>query len=155
MMGDRQVVDLEGDGVCEYVARGSIDGAAVFDHQGALLWTYGQYTKENTGIDNLTIGDLDGDGVAEFVVSWDGIEVFDKSGNRRSQVKEEYGDSQIEVVDTDGDGKNELFRLSPRSKSGRHGPGIKGDPQIFQPLCHAREAGRCLKVYTRIVADRF
>lgn len=111
MMGDRQVVDLEGDGVCEYIARGSIHGAALFNHQGTLLWTYGKYTKENTSINDLTVGDLDGDGVAELVVSWHGIQVFDKSGNLRTHVQEEYGDTQIEVVDTDGDGKNEIVSV--------------------------------------------
>lgn len=111
IMGDRQVVDLEGDGVCEYIARGSIHGAALFDHQGKLLWTYGKYTEGNSSINNLTVGDLDGDGVAELVVSWHGIEVFDKSGNLRTQVQEEYGDTQIEVVDTDGDGKNEIVSV--------------------------------------------
>jgi len=112
LMGQRLVVDLEGDGVCEYIANGSTEGAAVFDHQGKLLWTYGKFTKERTSIDNLTIGDLDGDGVAELVVSWNGIEVFDKSGKRKSQVTEEYGDDQIEVVDTDWDGKNEIVSLT-------------------------------------------
>lgn len=110
-LGDVQVIDLEGDGICEYLARGSLDGAAVFDHEGKLLWTYGKHTKEKVFINNLTTGDLDGDGVAEFVVSWYGIEVFDKSGKRRSQVVEEYGDTQIEVVDTDGDGKNEIVSV--------------------------------------------
>lgn len=112
VMGQRQVVDLEGDGICEYIARGSIDGAAVFDHAGALLWTYGKFTKEKTSIDDLTVGDLNGDGVAEFVVSWNGIEVYDKSGKQRAQVVEEYGASPIEVVDTDGDGKNEIVSVS-------------------------------------------
>jgi hypothetical protein len=103
---------LRATGVCEYLARGGLDGGAVFDHQGRLLWTYGKYTKEKMAINDLTVGDLDGDGIAEFVVSWNGIEVFDKSGRRRSQVTEEYGESQIEVVDTDGDGKNEIISVA-------------------------------------------
>lgn len=122
-LGDVQVIDIEGDGACEYLARGGLDGAGVFDHQGKLLWTYGKYTKEKTYIDNLTIGDLDGDGVAEFVVSWNGIEVFDKSGKRKSQLAEEYGASQIEVVDTNGDGQNEIISvggtLKIRDSAGR------------------------------------
>jgi hypothetical protein len=122
-IGDIQIVDLEGDGICEYLARGSLDGGAVFDHQGKLLWTYGKYTEGRLFIRDLTVGDLDGDGIAEFVVNWNGIEVFDKSGKRRWQVAEEYGAPQIEVVDTDGDGKNEIISveatLTIRDATGR------------------------------------
>jgi len=110
-LGDVKVIDLEADGVCEYLARGGLDGGAVFDHQGKLIWTYGKYTEEKTAIDDLTVGDLDGDGIAEFVVSWNGIEVFDKFGKRRSQLPEKYSSSPIEVVDTNGDGKNEIVSI--------------------------------------------
>src|SRR5258708_408634 len=94
-LGDVKVVDLEADGVCEYLARGGMDGGAVFDHQGNMIWTYGKFSEEKTSIDALTVGDLDGDGIAEFVVSWNGIEVFDKSGKRKSQLAEKYISSPI------------------------------------------------------------
>ena len=123
MLGDVKVVDLEGDGVCEYLARGGLDGGAVFDHQGTMMWTYGKYTKGKTAIRDLAVGDLDGDGIAEFVVSWNGIEVFDKSGKRRSQLPEKYSGSPIEVVDTNGDGKNDIVSaggaLNIRDSTGR------------------------------------
>lgn len=123
MLGDVKVVDLEGDGISEYLMRGSLDGGGLFDHQGKLLWTYGKFTEEKTSIDDLTAGDLDGDGIAELVVSWNGIEVFDKGGNKRSQLTEEYSGSQIEVIDTDGDGKNEIVSaggtLKVRDATGR------------------------------------
>jgi hypothetical protein len=116
ILGNLQVVDIEGDGKSEYLARGSVDGAAVFDHEGKLLWTYGGPTKEKVALNDLTVGDLDGDGVAEFVVSWYGIEVFDRSGKRRSQLVEEFGDTQLEVVDTNGDGKNEIISVGAALK---------------------------------------
>ncbi|HEV8366442.1 MAG TPA: hypothetical protein VGQ39_00700 [Pyrinomonadaceae bacterium] len=109
MLGDLQVVDLEGDGICEYLGRGSLDGAAVFDHFGKLLWSYGKRKTERGFLRNVTVGDLNQDGIAEFVVSWDGIQVFDKSGKKLVQHDEEYGDDQLEVVDTDGDGTNEII----------------------------------------------
>jgi hypothetical protein len=108
MLGDLQVIDIEGDGVCEYLARGSLDGAAVFDHQGKRLWAYGKFTEEKTAIDDMTAGDLDGDGIDEFVASWVSIEAFDRHGERKWQQPEEHSDTQIEIVDTDGDGKNEI-----------------------------------------------
>jgi hypothetical protein len=116
MLGDVRVVDLENDGISEYVTRGGLDGAAVFDHGGRLLWTYGKYTGEKLSIRDLTVGDLDGDGIAEFIVSWDGIEVFDKSGKRRSKAAEEFSPNQIEIVDTDGDDKKEIVSLGGEMK---------------------------------------
>ena len=110
-LGDIQIVDLKGDGTCEYLARGGVDGAAIFDHQGNLLWSYGRYTKEKTSIDDMTVGDLNGDGVSEFVVSWKGLEAFDMYGNRIWERPARFGPSQIEVVDTDNDGKKKIVSI--------------------------------------------
>lgn len=111
MLGDMQIVDIEGDGVCEYLGRGSIHGGAVFNHQGKVLWSYGDFTEEKTAIDNLTVGDVDGDGVAEFVASWEAIEVFDRHGTKRWAQEDEFS-GQVEVVDVDGDGRNEILNQS-------------------------------------------
>jgi hypothetical protein len=35
MLGDVEVIDIEGDGTCEYLARVGLDGAAVFDARDA------------------------------------------------------------------------------------------------------------------------
>ncbi len=107
-LGDMQIIDLEGDHVFEYLARGSIDGAAVFDNQGKRLWAYGKFTKEKTSIDDMAAGDLDGDGIDEFVVAWDGVELFDRYGALKWRQEAKFGASQIEIVDTDGDGDNEI-----------------------------------------------
>ena len=50
MLGNLQIIDIEGDGTCEYLARGSLNGAAVFDHTGKRLWSYGAFTEEKTSI---------------------------------------------------------------------------------------------------------
>jgi hypothetical protein len=107
-LGDMKIIDIEGDRVFEYLARGSIDGAAVFDNQGKRLWGYGKFTKEKTSIDDMAAGDLDGDGIDEFVVAWNGIELFDRYGAMKWRQEMKFGASQIEIVDTDGDGDNEI-----------------------------------------------
>jgi hypothetical protein len=107
-LGDMKIIDIEGDRVFEYLARGSLDGAAVFDNQGKRLWSYGKFTKEKSSIDDMAAGDLDGDGIDEFVVAWNGIELFDRYGAMKWRQEMKYGPSQIEIVDTDGDGDNEI-----------------------------------------------
>src|SRR5262245_40966301 len=108
MLGDMQIIDIEGDRIFEYLARGSTGGAAVFDNQGKRLWAYGKYTKEKSSIDDMSAGDLDGDGINEFVVAWDGIELFDRHGAMKWRQEMKFGASQVEIVDTDGDGDNEI-----------------------------------------------
>lgn len=105
MIGDIQIVDIDGDGGYEYLARGSFDGAALFDQQGRRLWSYPKSDKEKISLQNVTVGDLNGDGQAEFIVSSSGIEAFDRLGKQLWRRPAEYGPSQIEVVDTDGSGK--------------------------------------------------
>ncbi len=112
ILGATEIVDLESDGKCEFLARGSLDGAALWDHQGKRLWRSEERKEEEGFLSNVTVGDLNGDGVAEIVVSWEGIRVFDKAGRQLARRDDEYSDSQIEVVDYDGDGANEIISLS-------------------------------------------
>jgi hypothetical protein len=109
LLGDMQIVDLEGDGACEYLGRGSLDGAAVFDHNGKRRWSYGAYTEEKTSISDLAAGDVNGDGVSEFIAAWDDLEMFDRHGRKVWAQEPERPLYQIEVVDVDGDRKNEII----------------------------------------------
>ena len=123
MLGDVQVIDIEGDGKCEYLARGSLDGAAVFSNEGKRLWSYGAFTDEKTSIDDLAAGDINGDGVSEFIAGWNGLELFDRHGNKGWAQPWEGSLFQIEVVDVDGDRKNEILHSNGRRMIIRDGQG--------------------------------
>lgn len=108
-----RLLDVEGDGVCEVLALGILDGMALFDHQGNVLFSRGEYGEGKPSIREVGAGDVDGDGVNEFIVSWSSepanrLELLDHSGKSRWRRDEEITPGQFEVVDVDGDGQPEL-----------------------------------------------
>ncbi|MET0621549.1 MAG: VCBS repeat-containing protein, partial [Pyrinomonadaceae bacterium] len=125
MLGDFQIIDIDGDGTCEYLGRGSLDGAAVFDHGGRVLWSYGAYEEGKTSIDDMAAGDLNGDGTVEFVTAWDIIRLHDRHGGKIWERPGDGSSHHIEVADADGDGKPEIL-----ASGGRHliVTDIKGKP---------------------------
>jgi hypothetical protein len=124
LLGDIRIIDIEDDHVCEYLGRGSVNGAAVFAHDGKRLWSYGRFTDGKTYIDDLAAGDVDGDGVLEFIAGWgDSIELFNRYGKRNwAQVYDSLY-YQAEVVDVDGDGKNEIIHSSGSTLTVRNAQG--------------------------------
>jgi hypothetical protein len=108
-IGDMQIIDIENDGKCEYLGDGGTDGAAVFDHQGKQLWSYGEYTEQKASIKNMAAGDIDGDGTKEFAALYNGIDMFDNAGKLLWSREEKGAYYQIEIVDTESDGKPEIF----------------------------------------------
>jgi hypothetical protein len=108
-----RLIDVEGDGVCEVLGYDGIDGAALFDHQGRVLFNRGEYEEGKSSIKKVAAGDVDGDGVLEFVASWgyepwEGLELFDRFGNIRWRHEKESVTGQLEAVDINGDGKAEF-----------------------------------------------
>lgn len=108
-----RLLDVDGDGVCEVLGFGGLDGMALFDHQGNVVFSRGEYQEGQPSIHEVTAGDVDGDGVTEFIASWGyepwkGLELLDRNGNSRWRRQEDFMPGQVEVVDVDGDGKPEL-----------------------------------------------
>lgn len=108
-----RIVDVESDGVCEILGYDGMDGAALFNHQGSLLFSRGAHQEGRAAIKEVAAGDIDGDGKLEFVAAWgyepwSGIEMFDRFGRSKWVHQEEFKPGQLEIVDVDGDGKPEI-----------------------------------------------
>lgn len=62
-------IDMESDGICEYISRGSwCTEASLIDHSGKTIWTYGGIS----GVDDMSAADIDNDGAIDFVVGFNG-----------------------------------------------------------------------------------
>lgn len=97
------IVDVEGDGVCEYLNRGSWScDVVLMDHEGKAIWTHGG----PSGVDDACAGDLDGDGKLEFVVGFNGgggVRLLETNG--KEQWTQPDGNVwHVEITDANGDG---------------------------------------------------
>lgn len=75
------IIDVDNDGECEFLNRGGVGwaDASLIDHGGAVVWTCGG------GVDDTAAGDLDGDGILDFIVGFNGgtgIHRLDRAGKK-------------------------------------------------------------------------
>jgi hypothetical protein len=122
--GHPAIVDVEGDGVSEFLDRGGgWQNISLIDHKGNAIWTYGGMP----GVDNISAGDIDGDGVLEFVVGFNGgggVRLLDR--NAKEKWKQPDGNVwHVELVDTNADGSLEIIHsnaageMTVRDKDGK------------------------------------
>lgn len=116
-------IDVEGDGVWEYLDRGGGWGdVRLFDASGRTIWSYGGMS----GVNSIASGDMDGDGVLEFAVGYNGgggVRLLDHASK---QIWRKTGLNvwHIEVLDTDDDGSldivhsNAAGEMTVRNKDG-------------------------------------
>jgi hypothetical protein len=122
-----RLIDLEGDGVCEVLGFGGLDGMAVFNHQGHLTFSRGQWDKGKPSIREVAVGDVDADGHSDFIASWgyepSAMEMFDRYGQTKWRTEEDFGPGEVEILDLTGDGKPELLEYGGTSLKVRDGQG--------------------------------
>ena len=118
-----------------FASHGSVDGFTLYDENGNRIWNYGKEKVDLSGVWQdekqreanyeksthvlaATVGDLDGDGVAEYVVARksDGIRAFDRGGSEKWFEQADFPSGRLVLLDTDGDGKNELLEIGNNSK---------------------------------------
>lgn len=123
-VGHAAIVDVDGDGVCEFLDRGGgWQKVSLIDHKGNAIWTYGGMPR----VDNVSAGDIDGDGILEFVVGFNGgggVRLLDR--NAKEKWKQPDGNVwHVELVDVNADGSLEIIHsnaageITVRDKDGR------------------------------------
>jgi hypothetical protein len=102
------IIDIENDGECEYLSRGSWSSDAfLLDHKGMKIWTYGG----SPGVDDTSPGDINQDGKAEFAVGFNGgggVHLLSTQGKKTWQ-RSDGNVWHVEMIDTNSDGRLEIL----------------------------------------------
>lgn len=131
-----RIVQLEKDKV-GFLSYGSREGVRVFDRNGDQIWAMNAETidasvllkdkeeqeaewEKMTYVLEAAVGDLDGDGISEYVVSSkkDGIRAYDRSGVEKWFVADDFPMDELSIRDIDGDGKGEVIAAGKNIRDG-------------------------------------
>jgi hypothetical protein len=124
-----------------YFSYSSLAGVRVFNENGQVIWENGRKTLDIGGLVQdregeyeksvhvleAAVGDLDGDGVSEYIVAKqnDGIRAFDQGGRELWAVSDEYPHRKLLILDMNADGKGELVEVGKAVRDGRTGAVIR------------------------------
>jgi len=118
------VIDVEKDGTCEFMNRGSWTSAPlVLNHDGTVRWR----SPAPGGADDMAAGDVDGDGYLEFAVGMNGgggVHLLDRAGKERWR-QSDGNVWHVEIGDVTGTGRPSIVhtnaggRLKVRDATGR------------------------------------
>lgn len=111
-LGKAQLLKIPGQADCEFIFRGNwSEDAALVDHQGKVVWTYG-HSVTHVAVDDMGAGVLGSDGKLFFAVGFNGkgsLDLLDANGQKQWS---EPGDDiwHVEIADAKGDGNPEIGR---------------------------------------------
>jgi hypothetical protein len=115
--------DINGDGRKEIAVDG-FQRVMVFDYLGNEMWTY---DLSSAHIGNIQMGDLDGNGIDEVVVTYwtniysGGVLALDGRGNLLWNYPTQAGMKALAIADLNGDGKNEVVASSYETLGAKQG----------------------------------
>ncbi|HYX27410.1 MAG TPA: hypothetical protein VE863_02495 [Pyrinomonadaceae bacterium] len=120
-----------------FLSFGLTQGVQIYDESGHQIWTYGkEEIKASDLLQNererqakydksvyvleAAVGDLDGDGISEYIVARknDGTRAFDREGHEKWFQPDDFPSERLEVLDLDGNGKNEIVQLGKGIRKG-------------------------------------
>lgn len=117
---DRALVDVDGDGVCEYLAYEHMTSVSLLSHDGSTIWKYSGDKEKHEYLDGVAVGDMDGDGKPQFAAYYTygrGVVLLNESG----VVQWEHpvvSLGTLEMSDVDGDGKSEIVYDNSNNANG-------------------------------------
>ncbi len=134
--------DVDGDGVNELITAPCNDAGpqiGVFNADGSVVARFFAYAETIRGGYNINVGDVDGDGTADIVVSPKAgngpqVAVFNGSGDLMARffayAESFRGGVNASIGDVDGDGDNDIV-VSPESDAGPQIRVFDGDGNIL------------------------
>jgi len=109
-----KIVDVEQDGICEFLSRGGWAGNVIlFNHSGKTVWFY---QRGKRAVNYTASGDIDGDGELEFALSFNGsggVRLLDSNGELIWKKKDSNA-RHVEIADINQDGNLEIISSNSR-----------------------------------------
>lgn len=131
-----RIVKLDTDKI-GFLSYGISQGARIFDDSGNEVWSVGKEDRDLGKLLNdeknreadfekrvyvmeATVGDLDGDSISEYIVTRknDGIRAYKQDGQELWFEADNFPYRKLDVLDLDGDGKNELLEIGKCVRDG-------------------------------------